>query len=103
MVHTPQTPAKSDELINQAPLYTFADGILDVAYEEIAEAKANCFRAWYHELITKEVNDLAYDYFHSDYLKVGRIPYEDLQELIARYAKQNKSKVYQIGTLEVAC
>jgi hypothetical protein len=103
MIPTPHVSKEADQEVTRTPLYTFADGILDVAYEEIAEAKANCFRAWYNNKITKEVYDLAKKHFKIDYDKIGRIPYEELQELIARYAKQNKSMVYQFIDLEIVC
>ncbi len=82
---------------------TAGDLNLDIAYNEIAIARANCIKAAHRNFITQNQFNLALTSFLDDLKKLDRLPSGELQKLVKRYTEENKSQVYFIKGSKVAC
>lgn len=102
MGHTSESLAKEKRELVNLP-YAFADGSLDIAYEEIAQAKANCTTANLEGRISDEIWQKALRYFKSDYNRLGHIPKNELEQLIEWYTTQNRAGVYLIEGVQIVC
>lgn len=79
------------------------DGSFDIAYEELAHARANLIRAGFANQISEEDLHYAVDFISEERDSVGTISPQELNELIARYSKQNKEEIYNFGSLRIEC
>lgn len=69
------------------------DGRFDIAYEEIAEAKANLIKAAFLNEISEEVLNKSLEVLNQDRDSIGRISPEELALLIDKYSKLNKTSI----------